>query len=232
MATQKPISTISYNTEAFLKEKLDTWLKAHIIQAYMYIKHKGEDGDKDHIHVYVEPNKKLDVMDLTEQLKEYPIGSTKPLGVRPWRSSKEEDWILYAVHDDDYLKQKYSGGDKHEKLPYKWQDIQCSEDYDVETCFIRAKSKLEHTSTNLAKRLQQGEKATKLIQEGENPYMVNALMQAFSKNDYQRATSDLAMYRAKYEALLTAVYEAGLAIEDDEDGNVKIVKYVNPFENV
>ena len=48
MATQKPISTISYNSESFLKEKLDIWLSAHIIQAYQYIFHKGEDvvGEK------------------------------------------------------------------------------------------------------------------------------------------------------------------------------------------
>ena len=46
MATQKPISTISYNTEAFLKEKLESWLAEHLIQAYQYICHKGEDGDK------------------------------------------------------------------------------------------------------------------------------------------------------------------------------------------
>ena len=104
MATQKPISTISYNTEPFLKEKLDTWYQAHIIQAYQYICHKGEDGDKDHIHVRIEPNKKLDPMDLIEQLREYQIGKDKPLGCRPFRPSKEEDWILYAVHDEEYLK--------------------------------------------------------------------------------------------------------------------------------
>ena len=93
MATQKPISTISYNTEAFLHEKLEIWLNAHIIQAYQYICHKGEDGDKDHIHLRIEPNKKLDPMDLQDQLKEYQIGCEKPLGCRPFRPSKEEDWI-------------------------------------------------------------------------------------------------------------------------------------------
>ena len=91
MATQKPISTISYNSEAFLKEKLDSWVNAHIIQCYQYICHKGEDGDKDHIHLRIEPNKKLDPMSLTEELKEYQIGKEKPLGVRPWRPSSEAD---------------------------------------------------------------------------------------------------------------------------------------------
>ena len=118
MATQKPISTISYNSEAFLKEKLNEWYKDHIIQAYQYICHKGEDGDKDHIHLRIEPNKRVDPMALTEQLKEFEIGKIKPLGIRPWRASKEEDWFLYAVHDKDYLKLKYGGFQKFEKLPY------------------------------------------------------------------------------------------------------------------
>ena len=120
MATQKPISTISYNSEEFLKEKLEIWYKAHIIQAYQYIKHKGEDGDKDHIHLRIEPNKKLDPMTLVEDLREFVVGSDKPLGVRPFRPSKEEDWILYAVHEKKYLDHKSGGGEKGEKLPSSW----------------------------------------------------------------------------------------------------------------
>jgi len=107
MATQKPISTISYNTEAFLIEKLEELRKAHTIQAFQYIKHKGEDGDKDHIHLRIEPNRALDPMDLTDLLREYQFGKDKPLGVRTWRPSKEEDWFLYAVHDSAYMKLKY-----------------------------------------------------------------------------------------------------------------------------
>ena len=123
MATQKPISTISYNTEGFLHEKLEEWREAHIISCYQYIKHIGEDGDKDHIHLRIEPNKRIDPMILQEELKEYQIGKEKPLGCRPFRPSKEEDWYLYSVHDKGYLKIKYGGGEKGEKLPYKWQDI-------------------------------------------------------------------------------------------------------------
>ena len=131
MATSKPISSISYNTEEFLKAKLESWLKAHIIQTYMYIKHLGEDGDKNHIHFRIEPNKKLDPMDLQEDLKEYTKDNKKPLGCRPFRPSKEEDWFFYAVHDKEYLRIKYGGGEKGEKLPYKWQNIVCPENYDL-----------------------------------------------------------------------------------------------------
>lgn len=230
MATQKPISSISYNTEAFLKEKLDTWIKAHIIQAYMYIKHKGEDGDKDHIHFRIEPNKKIDPMDLQEQLREWELGKDKPLTCRPFRSSKEEDWILYVVHDKQYLDIKYNGGEKGEKLPYKWQDIVSSEYYDVETCFIRAKAYLEHTSVNIATRMQKGEKPLDLILQGENVYTVNALVRALSSNDYQRLAKDydnckeeLLKVQAQLEDLTQAVFDYGLSIECDNDGKTVLV---------
>lgn len=224
MATQKPISTISYNTEAFLKEKLDTWINAHIIQAYQYICHKGEDGDKDHIHLRIEPNKKLDPMDLLEDLKEYQFGKDKPLCCRPFRPSKEEDWILYAVHDSQYLKLKYGGGEKGEKLPYRWQDIKCPEYYDMEIAFIRAKAYMSHTSVNMATRLQNGESPMSLVLEGENVYIVNALAHAMADNDYTRMSEELSYTRQQLSLLTQAIEEYGLAIVCDENGGVKLVK--------
>lgn len=224
MATQKPISTISYNSEKFLREKLDIWVDAHIIQAYQYILHKGEDGDKDHIHLRIEPNKKLDPMDLLEQLREYRIGEDKPLCCRPFRPSKEEDWILYAVHDEQYLKAKYGGGEKGEKLPYKWQDIRVSEYYDMEIAYIRAKAYLEHTSVNIASRMQQGENPLNLIMQGENVYTVNALMRALTVTDYQRALDELTRTKEQLTALVEAVERLGYSIVNDDDGNINLVK--------
>lgn len=223
MATQKPISTISYNTEPFLKEKLDTWYNAHIIQAYQYICHKGEDGDKDHIHLRIEPNKKLDPMDLQEALREYPIGCDKPLGCRPFRPSKEEDWILYAVHDKQYLSLKYRGGEKGEKLPYSWEKIVVPEYYDMETAFIRAKAYLDHSSVNMATRLQNGENPLSLVLQGENVYTVNALVRALSGNDYTRMSEELATVNAQLNALVEAVEDYGLSIES-EDGKIVLRK--------
>lgn len=220
MATQKPISTISYNTELFLKEKLEIWLKAHIIQSYQYICHKGEDGDKDHIHLRIEPNKRVDPMDLQEELKEYQLGKEKPLGVRPFRPSREEDWFLYAVHDPQYLKLKYKGGEKGEKIPYKWQDIVVPDDYDCEIAFIRAKSKLEHTSVNVASRMQSGDTPLNLILEGENVYTVNAIMRALVQTDYQRVAEELNDTRRELNKLINAVEGYGLTIQYDDEGNI------------
>lgn len=228
MATQKPISTISYNSEKFLKEKLDTWVEAHIIQAYQYICHKGEDGDKDHIHVRVEPNKKLDPMDLTEALKEYTIGNDKPLGVRPWRPSKEEDWFLYAVHDPGYLKTKYSGGDKGEKLPYSYQEIKVTEGYDLEVAFTRAKAHQSHTSANLITRMQSGESPKALITSGENVFTVNALMRALNQTEYEKMQDLVDLLSYHNNCLLRAIDDFGLYAYKNKDG--KVFLSPDPFD--
>ena len=222
MATQKPLSTISYNTESFLSEKLKSLYKAHIIQSYQYIKHKGEDGDKDHIHLRLEPNKRLDPMDLAEMFIELDPNNVKPLCCRPFRPSKEEDWLLYAVHDKDYLKLKYKGGEKGEKIPYKWTDIIANEYYDTEIAYIRARSYLEHTTTNMATRLKDGESAFNLVMQGENVHTVNALVKALSMTDYERITSENIMLKKSIDNIISEMKTFGYTIELRGDGEISI----------
>ena len=72
MNTRSPISTISYNTEKFLKMKLDELVDNKMISYYMFIFHQPEIDDlKPHIHLYIEPNKQLDTMYLTDYFKEF-----------------------------------------------------------------------------------------------------------------------------------------------------------------
>lgn len=215
MATQKPTSTISYNTIPFLKEKLEDWLSYHWIQAYMFIWHKGEDGDKDHIHLRIVPNKRLDVMELSEILKEYDSDNKLPLGVRPWTFSKEEDWILYVLHDPEYMKIKYPN-DKKEKLPYSWKDIVASEGFDVETAFIRAKASLKHNASNLVNRMVAGENPLAMIAEGYNPFMVGQLQKLITSSDYTRLLNDYNGVRDTLQKILDALNEVGLDVLQDE----------------
>jgi hypothetical protein len=232
VATQKPISTISYNTEAFLREKLETWYQKHIIQSYQYICHKGEDGDKDHIHVRIEPNKRIDPMEIQDALWEYTIDNpTKPLGCRPFRPSKEEDWILYVVHDPQYLKLKYGGGEKGEKIPYSWEDIRVPEYYDMEVAFIRAKASMEHTSANMASKISSGTSPIDLIMQGENSFLVNSITRALSENDYRRVQNELSKTRealaiaeANLSDLERLINNEGYVIECDENGLLKLCK--------
>ena len=222
MATQKPISTISYNSEAFLVEKLQSLYDAHIIQAWQYIKHKGEDGDKDHIHLRIEPNRRIDPMELTEMFKEFEKDKDKPLGVRPWRNSKEEDWFLYAVHDSDYLFLKYGGGDRGEKLPYDWKDINTSPDYDLETAWIRAKAAQKHSTVNIASQLQNGQNPVDLLFQGENPYTVMNILRLISGTDYSRLAADYKKLYDDYQSLIDALNREGLIVSRDEYGRLII----------
>lgn len=222
MATQKPISTISYNSEAFLVEKLQNLYDAHIIQAWQFITHKGEDGDKDHIHLRIEPNKRIDPMELTEMFKEYEKGKDKPLGVRPWRQSKEEDWFLYAVHDSDYLSLKYGGGERGEKLPYDWKDINISPDYDLETAWIRAKAAQKHSTVNIASQIQNGQNPVDLVLQGENPYTVMNILRLISGTDYSRLAAEYKKLYDYYQSLIDALNRDGLIVSRDENGRLII----------
>lgn len=222
MATQKPISTISYNSEAFLVEKLQNLYDAHIIQAWLFITHKGEDGDKDHIHLRIEPNKRIDPMELTEMFKEYEKGKDKPLGVRPWRQSKEEDWFLYAVHDSDYLSLKYGGGERGEKIPYDWKDINTSPDYDLETAWIRAKAAQKHSTVNIASQIQKGQNPVDLVFQGENPYTVMNILRLISGTDYSRLAAEYKKLYDDYQSLIDALNCDGLIVSRDENGRLII----------
>ena len=210
--TNKPISTISYNTEAFLVERLEKWRSEHKIQTYMYICHVGEDGDKNHIHLRIEPNCKLDPMNLSADLEEIDPNHEKPLGCRPWRPSVEEDWFLYVIHDKEYLKLKYGGGDKGEKIPYDWHKIVVPDNYDLEVAIVRAYSHLEHTPAKLAERLAKGENALQLISEGENVFQVNACKRALSENDYDRLRREYDYLYAEHEKLKQAIQDKKLTV--------------------
>ena len=216
MATRQPISTISYNSVEFLKMRLDEWYDRHIIQAYMFIEHIGEDGDKNHIHLRIEPNKTLDPMDLTEQLKEFVPDHKKPLGCRPWRPSKEEDWFLYVLHDPQYLKIKYAEG-KDGKIPYKEEDLRVSEGYDVKIAVLRARQALASHTACMIKELQEGKKATELIEEGKDVFRVQALLRSLSMTDYELQAEkykDLCEYTKKLE---DAIKNANLTLEEKGD---------------
>ena len=203
-----------------MKEKLNDWVDHHIIQSYMYICHKGEDGDKDHIHLRIVPNKSLDPMDLSEELREFEPGKDKPLGVRDWRPSKEEDFVLYVVHDPDYMRIKYSDLEKGEKIPYEWKDIVAPEYFDVETAYIRARSKLKHTASNLTSRMSAGESAIDMIKSGENIFTVNAVMRVLSQGDYQRLQKEFKKTQGIVYQLTNFIEGLGYMIEYDTDGSI------------
>lgn len=131
MRTTKPISTISFNTPEYLKQKLTELQKSGRISFWAYISHKPEDdegGKKEHCHVYIEPSKMLQTDDIKSELKEYdPTNPTKPLGCISFNSSKFDPWYLYALHDKRYLASKGQARRYH----YRHDDIVSSDDDDL-----------------------------------------------------------------------------------------------------
>lgn len=130
MQTCKPISTISYNSKEFLVSRLDLLVKMHIIDYYMLIPHIGEidfcgEQEKDHIHLFIVPNHRINTSELDEQFIELDPNNIKPLKCISWSISKSDDWILYCLHDQNYLMSKL----ETRQIQYKYTDI-ISSDYE------------------------------------------------------------------------------------------------------
>lgn len=110
MNTAKPIATISYNSEPFLRQKLSELYRAKKIDFWAFIHHLPEDdeaGNKPHFHLYIEPSKRTQTAILKDEFKEFDLTHPdKPLGVLSFRPSHFGDWYLYGLHDPAYLAAK------------------------------------------------------------------------------------------------------------------------------
>lgn len=106
MATKKPSSTISFNSDLFLSDLLPRLVRDGYIFFYAYIRHEPEEDTKKlHYHLFVSPSRPLDMVNFRKEFIE-PVNGEKPLGCLPFQSSKISDWILYALHDINYLNKK------------------------------------------------------------------------------------------------------------------------------
>lgn len=108
MRTSKPFSTISYNTEDFLNLRLSDLVQRRQIDFFAWVQHyPEEDETKEHKHLYIVPNGRVDTDQVLDYLLEHdPKHPDKPFKcIRP-HSSKFADWYLYALHDVTYLASK------------------------------------------------------------------------------------------------------------------------------
>ena len=76
-STDRPLSFISWNSEQFLKNKLDYFIDNNTFAFYMFIKHYPEPKDdmtgkeeKLHYHVYFEPFKRIDTNSMIREFEE------------------------------------------------------------------------------------------------------------------------------------------------------------------
>ncbi len=124
MRTSKLISTISYNSDEYLVNTLNSFLTDNKISFWAYITHLPEKNEnKKHKHVMIYPNGIVDTDKIRAEFAEIVPDNSIPLSVMPFRTSKFVDAYLYFIHDEAYLASK--GQEK--KYHYDINDIICSD---------------------------------------------------------------------------------------------------------
>ena len=130
--------------------KLNELKASKFISFWTFIPHKPEDdeaGNKPHKHLYIEPAKRILTDDLREKLIELDINNpTKPLKCLSFRSSKFDDWYLYAMHDRAYLASK----GQSRKYQYSFSDFYSS---DEDELIFLVKS-IDQNALNVYKRME------------------------------------------------------------------------------
>lgn len=146
MNTSRPQSTISYNTERFLKKTLNDLINDGTISFWFYIKHKPDSDDKvEHIHLRIELRKKIDTIEFASNFiqhirdKKHPITKT-----RSFQYSDCNNWFCYVVHNLDYLAYK----NMTRNIQYTLLDIKSN---DKEECEYRYKIAMEWLYSELLK---------------------------------------------------------------------------------
>lgn len=121
MGTQRPLSTISYNSKEFLIMKLNELYQAHTINRWYFIEHKPEEDEKkNHFHVFMMPNKRVDMMELKEFFDESDPDHGKPRCCIAFHYSDLDEWMLYAIHYEPFLTYKHESRIYH----YEAQEIE------------------------------------------------------------------------------------------------------------
>ena len=183
MASCRPVSTISYNTAAFLASALSELVSRGWLADYAYILHdrdSDENGElkKPHYHVFMQPRKALDHVALRDAFIEPVFGSDIPLKCMSVRPSKFDEWLLYAVHEPTYPK-----GGSDGKYPYPLAAVLHSDTLDVDLAYREAlEVYCAHSSVAVANSLLNGAPASELLLSGVSPYLVHATLGSLRPN--------------------------------------------------
>lgn len=176
MKTRKPITTISYNSESFLKLKLEELRKAKIISIWFFIEHQPEEDEKKaHKHLWVMPAKTIQTDDLVDELLEPDPKHDKPLKCLHFQSCNSfSDWYLYSIHDPSYLMRK---GQKR-KYSYMPEQFVCSDRDELEE-MVHEIDMTDYTAIGrMVNAIEQGESFSDYIRRGAVPVQLFKQYQA------------------------------------------------------
>lgn len=124
MKTKRAISCIGYHSSSVFESVTNDLRKSGVIGPCFWICHKGEGGDKDHIHLLLLDGFKVYNTDGLSSLWGVDIvdGKSQSLSSR-WRvTANVSDWLLYSVHNLQYMAFKGLLRENN----YTWDDIKCS----------------------------------------------------------------------------------------------------------
>lgn len=186
--SKKTISTISYNTRGFLNDRLSSMYDSGLLRTYAFIRHWGEASpfydteEKDHYHVFVEPNEPIDWVAFRNKFDE-PCKAEKPLRCQPVRPSKVEDWLLYSLHYKAYLLSK--GIIK--KFSYSLSELVTPDEDYFQDIYLEACSKYDKYRMALI-AVQSGCSLQELVSYGfctpRNAYLFTQLIREYHSGEF------------------------------------------------
>ena len=182
MLTSKPFSTIWFGSKEFLEYQLNDLIKRNKIMFYAFIRHYAEEDEKkDHIHVHIVPDGRIETSSLTNLLTEIDVNNPLPIKPAKWESSKFGDWYLYCCHNIAYLRSK----GQSRKYHYSQSDfITSNEDYFIEMIHTIDMSKINRVEI-IIKAAESGESFTSLIKNGVVPIqLINQYQKAYDMLQY------------------------------------------------
>lgn len=123
--TSRPIGTISYNTPNFLMKTIYNLRDNGYIDDYRIAFHYAEEENKkEHFHVLLYPSRRLDPSQVQRMfLEPDPNNPDNPLGCRPFRYSEPLNWLMYVLHDPEYLRTHQKDGSGDGKIEYDISEI-------------------------------------------------------------------------------------------------------------
>lgn len=241
--SKRVISFMSYNQPDFIQGLLDPMVKNHTIMFYAFIQHKGEydpdsdTTDKDHIHLFIEPNDPIDVMELIDNSCQYEWitedgeiiscpkdddGNELPWKFVGCRFSKWEDWLFYNLHLKWYLDMK---GETREIYDYNPNDMITSDSQEYEARYYMAYHTSEYYKQyRVLQALHSGLAPIDLIEKGTVPF--NQAPAFLSLEKLMRMGKRVVKNKDWFKTLEVIADDAGRIVNVHSDQGDEVLKVI------